>query len=341
MRHDIEPGSVCPNTIAATLASPAAAFTPPTTVADSSPRWLAVERCPSCASERVLSRQALPIARYYFGDEEIRFPASGIDALTCAECGLVYKNVLPHPQFLSQVFRRQAGKKWMESYDFSDDVTELKAMVGTDLTDVLDVGAGNGDLLKCCAAAGVAGRLSALDVIPHPGLERHLAGEFIQGFLDADALQWSESPYQSVTIFDVLEHLYSPQRAFENLRRLVKPGGLVLLETGNARSAWPRRFGVAAWWYVCLFEHHIFWSQRSLQHIAKRHGFEVVVFQERRHKARRGALTLHAIKDWLKVCVYYVTRGAYARVANYFGKHSSQPCDPFTRDHMRVLLRKR
>lgn len=341
MRHDVETGPVGHTATAAVLAPPATMCAPSTAIEEASPRWLEIERCPSCASERVQARDTLRTSRYFFGDEEIHFPASGIQVLTCADCGLVYKNVLPDPQFLSQVFRRQAGKKWMESHDFSNEIAELKRVAGADLSEVLDVGAGNGDLLKRCAAAGIGGRLSALDVLPHPGLERQLAGEFIQGFLDAEHLQWSGTPYQAVTLFDVLEHLYSPERAFENLRDLVKPDGLALLETGNVQSTWPRRFGIAPWWYVCLFEHHIFWSYRALEHIAKRHGFEIVWFQECRHKARRDMLTLPTVKDWLKVCFYYATGDAYMNVATYFGKRGSQPCDPFTRDHIRVFLRRR
>ncbi|MBI3897915.1 MAG: class I SAM-dependent methyltransferase [Gammaproteobacteria bacterium] len=305
------------------------------------PQWLTVDRCPSCGSTRVRERHALSNTFYFFGNERIHFPDRGIAVLVCTDCRLVYKNVLPTPDFLAQVFRRQTGMKWMESNDFSLEVAELKRVAGSGLRDVLDIGAGNGDFLKSCAIGGIRGRLSALDVVVHPGLMRYLTGEFIQGFADVTRLHWSGKPYQVVTLFDVLEHLYSPLLAFKNLQRLVKRGGWVLLETGNVDSEWPRRYGLSKWWYVDLFEHHVFWSRRSLEHIARRCGFDIVYLQERRHKSRLSPLSLHTAKDLIKVFFYCTARGAYASLAAHLGKRGAQPWDPFTRDHIRAVLRRR
>ncbi|MFZ5512574.1 MAG: class I SAM-dependent methyltransferase [Pseudomonadota bacterium] len=301
--------------------------------------WLRLERCPACGSPAVRARHRLPNRIYAFGDETIRLPQSGIAVHDCAQCDLVYKDVVPDPRFLSEVFDRQAGKKWMEPYDFGPDVAELKRVAGGDLADVLDVGAGNGALLGSCTAGGIRGRRSALDVVPHPGLEQHLAGEFIQGFLDAP-LTWSGRPYQAVTLFDVLEHLYFPHVAFANLRQLTDRRGLVLIETGNVESGWPRRYGAGEWWYVGLFEHHVFWSRRSLEHMARRHGFRILRLEERRHKSRVTGDTLRAAKDLLKVGLYRASRGAYASLAARLGKLGAQPWSPFARDHLRVFLEK-
>lgn len=239
-------------------------------------KWQTVERCPACGAYEVSERGPLPGSAYMFGDEKIDYPAAGIPLATCAECSLTYKGIVPQPGFLAQCFSRQAGKVWMDDYAFESEICLLKKMIGSDCFDVLDVGASNGALLKACSRANVTGRRSALDVIAHPGLEAQLSGELINGFLDSAPLSWSGVPYGVVTLFDLLEHLYEPVYAFENLRTLVDKDGVVLLETGNVESYWPRKFGRANWWYVTLLEHHIFWSRRTLTKFAERHGFAVV-----------------------------------------------------------------
>ena len=303
-------------------------------------RWLEVGRCPACGCGRIASRRALPGAGYAFGDERIGFPASGIGVAVCAQCDLVYKTVVPQPAFLSEVFARQAGKKWMEAYDFSIDFPELRRFAGGEIADVLDVGAGNGALLEACAKAGVRGRRSALDVLAHPGLDQCLAGEFIAGFVDAATLEWSRRPYHVVTLFDVLEHLYFPRLAFRNLRALVRDGGLVFIETGNVESHWPRRYGLEEWWYVRLFEHHLFWSRTSLERLVDEHGFRVVSWEERRHKSRAAAPAIRTTRDLLKVGLYCASPVTYTGLAGMLGKEGAQPWSPFTRDHIRVCLQK-
>jgi hypothetical protein len=302
-------------------------------------KWQSVERCPACGAYEVTERAPLPGSAYTHADEKIDYPAAGIPLVTCAKCSLTYKGIVPQPGFLAQVFSRQAGKIWMDDYAFESEIRLLKKMIGSDCFDVLDVGASNGALLKACSRANVTGRRSALDLIAHPGLEAQLSGELIDGFLDSALLSWSGVPYQVVTLFDLLEHLYEPEIAFENLHMLLDKDGVVLLETGNIESYWPRKFGRANWWYVNLFPHHIFWSRSTLTKFAERHEFGVVLWEDKRHKDR-GFPLLHEASNLAKVGAYRLLPRYYSSLVARFGKRGGQPGSPFTRDHFRVCLRR-
>ena len=302
--------------------------------------WVAVELCPACGSDRAQSRSDIPDAHYVFGDEKIALPQAGISIVGCDECGLHYKSAVPAPASLLDVFRRQAGKKWMEPHDYADQVAGLQRLCGTARMDVLDVGAASGGLLHACGELGIVGRRSALDVVRFAGIESSLSGEFIEGFLDDSRLAWSGEGYDVVTLFDVLEHLYQPQLAFTNLRALVRRNGLVFIETGNAESDWPRRYGINHWWYARLFEHHVFWCQSSLRRIAARHGFEITFWKEGRHKSRRDIGVVEAGCDLLKVSLYRLAPDAYASIARRLGKEGCQPWDPRARDHFQACLKK-
>lgn len=303
------------------------------------PRWSLVARCPACGEIHRRSCGAIPERYYLFGAEKLPTPRGGIQLYACAQCALVYKSPVPDPAFLSGLFERQIGSK-LAPHDYADEVMALRQHCGRPDFDLLDIGAGGSGLLEACAAAGVQGRRSALDVARRPGLERLLSGEFIHGFLDSPALAWSGRPYDVVTVFDVLEHLNRPFEAFANLRALVRPDGLVIIETGDTDSVWPARYGMRRWWYARLIEHHIFWSRRSLQYCAAGQDMEIVEWQEVPHKSRRQLRKGRIALDLLKTGLYRLMPDSYARFANLFGKEGNQPRSPFATDHFRVCLRR-
>jgi SAM-dependent methyltransferase len=303
-------------------------------------RWAAVERCPACGARGGIRHGSIPDRCYAFGAVRVPIPVAGIAVIECGACGLAYKSPVPEPGFLSAVFAREAAGKWLAPQDFADEAAALQRRVGRRAFDLLDVGAASGEFLRACAESGLRGRRSALDVLRYPGLEAHLAGEFIRGRIDSPSLAWSGEPYDVVTVFDVLEHLYQPQLAFRNLRSLVKPGGWVVIETGSTDNFWPTRFGLNQWWYVRLIEHHVFWSRRALERAAAPHGLEIADWEERRHRSRREIGLLGVGNDLLEVTLYCVTGRAYGAIARLFGKQGIQPWYPFAKDHLRVWLRR-
>ncbi|ADV67756.1 class I SAM-dependent methyltransferase [Deinococcus maricopensis] len=85
--------------------------------------------------------------------------------------------------------------------------------------DVLDVGAGTGDLLRTLRAAGHTGRLEGLDTAPH-GTVR--AG-------DAHALPYPEGTFDAVLLVRVFMHLQDPAAALREAERVRRPGGQVIV----------------------------------------------------------------------------------------------------------------
>ncbi|HSC93941.1 MAG TPA: class I SAM-dependent methyltransferase [Burkholderiales bacterium] len=303
-------------------------------------QWKAVMRCPACDSEAWAARAELPDRSCVFGSERIAYPGKGIAVVECDACGLYYKTPVPVPAFLSELYRRHAQAKWSSTHDFVLEAELLRRVSGRSRFDLLDVGAADGAFLAACGAAGITCRRSAFDVMRYAGIERHLSGEFMAGFLDAPLPEWSQEPYDVVTLFDVLEHLYEPRAALENLRTLLRVGGLVLIETGNSASFWPRHAGIGQWWYVRLLEHHVFWSRRSLERIAGTHGFRVVGWREVRHKSRRSRPPWKNAVGLLKTGLYVLTGARYATIAGWFGREGNQPWYPFARDHIWACLEK-
>ncbi|MDA8110381.1 MAG: class I SAM-dependent methyltransferase [Betaproteobacteria bacterium] len=302
--------------------------------------WKRVTACPACASPARIPQGEIPERYYVFGSDRVSFPNAAIGVHRCGRCGLIYKSPVPEDGLLASVFARHAAGKWDLPHDYEPELRRLRELAGGSELDLLDIGTSDGAWLGACAAGGIRGRRSALDVVRYPGADAQISGEFIHAALDDPGFGWSGEPYDVVTAFDVLEHLHRPDVAFANLRALVRPGGWLWIETGCADSFWPNRFGVHHWWYVRLLEHHVFWSRRSLEHVAGVHGFALERCESTRHKSWRDAGLAEIGAELLKTGVYCAVGRRYAALAQHFGREGNQPWYPFGRDHLRAWLRR-
>lgn len=106
---------------------------------------------------------------------------------------------------------------------------------------LLDVGCAAGFLL---AEAEVAGwQVSGIE--PSPGMaqeaRRRITGDVTVG--DLAALPADTAPLHAVTMLNVLEHLARPADVAVRLAQLVRPGGILLMETWNVESLAARLLG--------------------------------------------------------------------------------------------------
>jgi SAM-dependent methyltransferase len=107
---------------------------------------------------------------------------------------------------------------------------------------VLDVGCGPGFLLRVLVEHGY--EASGVD---HSQEALRLARERVDGELrQGDAcgtLPWPDQSFDAVVLHDVIEHLGEPDHALDEVHRVLRRGGLVLLSTLNERSVLHRILG--------------------------------------------------------------------------------------------------
>lgn len=305
---------------------------------DNKLQWVSNRECPSCGDEEGISYGKLSATSYKFGDEDIPLPAKGISLIRCNNCSLIYKTKVPSRFYLTRIFANQAHKEWADKYNFVSEKKLFHNLVKRKSFDLLDVGPSNGGLLKTCSELG--GRRSGLDVIKHPDLDEYLSGEFIHGLIDDLDLKWSNIPYEIVALFDVLEHSYNPDQAFRNLYNFVKDNGYVVIETGDADSAWPRKYGISNWWYANLFEHHVFWTDKSLRFMAEKLGFKILLMESKTHKACKLLSGILHIKKLWKVGFYKLSPNGYKRFAQMIGNQGIQPWCLYSKNHLLAVLTK-
>ncbi len=161
-----------------------------------------------------------------------------------------------------------------------------------DLLRLLDVGCSSGALLRVAKECGYDAQ-GAEPATQAADTARGLGFEVFPGFLQ-DA-GFPDNHFDVITLFEVIEHLLDPQELLVEIFRILKPGGVLLIGTGNADS-WTVGFMGAEWEYFDIRSHggHIsFFNPKSMTLLTEKCGFEVdnistkrVNIRERKHASK-------------------------------------------------------
>jgi len=89
--------------------------------------------------------------------------------------------------------------------------------------------------------------------------------------LDALAKQKPKS-YDVITLFGVIEHFEEPVKEIQAIQKLLKPGGLLVVWTGDINSL-PSKLLGKKWWYW-QGQHIQYFTEKSLTYLGKLCGFQ-------------------------------------------------------------------
>jgi hypothetical protein len=291
-----------------------------------------VLECPLCGG-RGVERATLKRRRYSFGQFIIPLPVGGIRLLACERCNLLFKSAVPEPRAFGRIMAAAAAKVWRSKAGVHPAVAHILRLLPAERVDILDVGASNGDLLS--QLRDRAGRVSALDIERFPRCAEIVTGEYIVGEVE-QPLQWSGIPYGLVTAFDVFEHFRDPGRAVANIAGMTADDGLIVIETGDWSTAADH---LDTWYYTNLFEHHVFWSQPTFEHVCEGHSCRLIAYDFVEHKGRRA---LSATKRAALRAVTRVARvpGCASLVQFATGRDPTLFGPPAVKDHAFVVLQR-
>ena len=129
---------------------------------------------------------------------------------------------------------------------------------------VLDVGAGEGHLLRAMLAEHPTARVHGVEPLWSSALARDLAATVYREPLEPFVARFAEAPFDAVFALDVLEHLVDPRAMLEQIGgRLVRPGGWFVATMPSA-DAWSRRM-LGRLWPQYKIEHLHYFSRQSLE----------------------------------------------------------------------------
>lgn len=211
-----------------------------------------------------------------------QFDKDGYEVTRCQVCGLVFLNFAPSRKFLSDYysedFFHDRGKKHgFRDYEaeaenlrrsFSDRIEVIrKYQTGGRL---LDVGCATGTFLEAASqywqAEGVEISFYASKIAQNKNLKVY-HGEL-----------WSspyvKNQYQVVTLWDTLEHLADPQETIKLLSKMLVPGGIIALTTGDVGS-WLAKISGRYWHLYNIPQHLSFFDQKTINRLLERENLEV------------------------------------------------------------------
>jgi SAM-dependent methyltransferase len=139
---------------------------------------------------------------------------------------------------------------------------------------LVDVGCSRGEFVAFAQELGFDAE--GVEPAPHIAAAARATGRNVKTGLLGDQ-SYPEASFDCVTLFEVIEHLPAPLALLAECRRILKPGGVLLLSTGNGES-WTARVLKGRWDYFRIDRdagHVSFFNPRSLALAAERAGFSV------------------------------------------------------------------
>jgi 2-polyprenyl-3-methyl-5-hydroxy-6-metoxy-1,4-benzoquinol methylase len=155
---------------------------------------------------------------------------------------------------------------------------------------LLDIGCGNGDFLANARDAGWA--VAGIDTDPKAvAIAKQRSLDISMGGIDLFAGE--SGCFDAITLSHVLEHLHDPRQFIHAVHRLLKPGGVIFVDTPNIESLGVRRWG-RNWRGLETPRHLVLFSQAGLVGLLKAAGFEDI--QAKRRTAVRRSLYLASLR---------------------------------------------
>ena len=146
---------------------------------------------------------------------------------------------------------------------------------------LLDVGCSSGAFLNTAVSLGFPAE--GIEPAPKAAAAALASGLNVrQGFLQDG--EYAAGQFDAVTLLEVIEHLSQPLELLQEVHRILRPGGILLIGTGNAAS-WSMTAMGSRWEYLSIVRHggHIsFFNPGSIASLAQRSGFSVVAVRTRR-----------------------------------------------------------
>ena len=216
----------------------------------------------------------------------------GLNILRCPSCGLLSRENLPSSEELLGLYDRsyflaedqsQGGQGYAD-YVGEADLHRLNAQRRLSLLEglappgrLLDVGCAAGFFLDEARGRGwqVTGVELSAEMVEWAhgtlGLDSVIKGPFTRH-------PWDEGTFDCVTMWDYIEHTIDPVAELQLARKILRPGGLLALSTGDAGSPVARVTG-RRWHLLTPRHHNYFFTRRSLLHGLERAGFRVLAMR--------------------------------------------------------------
>lgn len=197
-----------------------------------------------------------------------------LSILRCSRCGIVYTGNPPaetsgEDLYFDGYYGEAASERLSNRLAIALFQKERQALALADHMParVLDVGCGDGTFLRCLPAG-----------VECFGYEPSLSGRSALGKLGVRQLDphgpasEHEASFDLITLWQVFEHVDTPDDLLQRLRRLLKSSGSVFISVPNLDSLQARMFR-GHWFHLDPARHLFHYEKKTLAEVCERNGF--------------------------------------------------------------------
>ncbi len=209
-----------------------------------------------------------------------RFPEGGWGLRRCQTCGLIETSPFPAKERRIAENEEKYGDSFLAMQQSHRDrnhrvhkialaeIAQASKLPGRRL---LDVGCGAGQFLR--AAIGAGWHAEAVEFNRENA--RTVAESGMKVFTGTiEEASYPDAAFDVVTLWDILEHIHDPIAFLEETLRILKPGGLVFLQSPNIDSDVASLWGVR-WPWLCLPDHLYHFTPDTIRLLFEKPGFLV------------------------------------------------------------------
>ncbi|RJY08497.1 class I SAM-dependent methyltransferase [Aurantiacibacter aquimixticola] len=263
------------------------------------------------------------------------FTKKGYDLVRCTACELAYIANPPDAEGIAAIYTTAAdyhdalldpaSEQFARQSEIADQHLRMMKIFRPQLSGlrVLDIGCSSGIFLAKARDAGMDAHGAELSPETANFARFHFDLPVHRGdWRDGD---YADSSFDVVTLFDVIEHLPDPLSELQAIRRLLKPGGLLLQSTPDIDGLFPRASEPLAkrldYWPHPEPPHHLFqFSETTLSAMVHKAGFAV---EGARHTSMDLAYNFGTMESWKrspKMLAYAALFAPVAIIGEWLGK---------------------
>jgi len=237
--------------------------------------------CPVCADELLTSKSSALIST--FGDRTYR---------RCANCGIIFMDRTCKPSieyekdYFFESYKQQYGKTYLEDFENIKEASKKRLKViknispaqtqnrkEEDKPSLLDIGCAYGPFLAAAKEEGFSptGIDPAQDAVQY--VNEKLGIKAIHSLFPAPSSLFP-APFDVITLWYVIEHFKNCVHVFEEIKKLLKPNGILAFSTPSF-SGISGRVNINNFLSASPADHRTVWSPRMCKKALSNAGFKV------------------------------------------------------------------
>lgn len=195
--------------------------------------------------------------------------------LRCKKCGLIYLSPRPRPQLIINGYSSAEDERYISQEKgrqatFKGCLKTIQRL--SNKGKLLDIGAASGTFVKMAASAGYEASGIEPSVWMCEFAKKHHNVTVLPGTLED--IKFSDSSFDIITMWDVLEHIPDPMNTLKEIKRILRPGGLLVINYPRIDDPLARIFG-RSWWFL-LSVHLFYFTPKTLSAYLEHLGFKKI-----------------------------------------------------------------